>query len=70
MSSNNYSWLPIIRTFKGNRKNFELLRVKLYGKSSEGKANYHHVWKDILKATIMKEVFGPIHTLESVRSVR
>ena len=31
-----YSRLPIIRTFRGNRKKFELSRVKLYGKWSEG----------------------------------
>ena len=42
MSSNNHSRLPKIQTFKGNRKKFELLRVKLYGTSSEGKANYHY----------------------------
>ena len=31
------SQLPIIQTFKGNRKKFELSRVKLYRKCSEGK---------------------------------
>ena len=34
-----YSRLPIIRTFKGNRKMFELWRVKLYRKCSEGNEN-------------------------------
>ena len=34
-----YSRLPIIRTFKGNRKMFELSRVKLYRKCSEGNEN-------------------------------
>ena len=32
-----YSRLPIIRTFKGNRKKLELSRVKFYRKCSEGK---------------------------------
>ena len=32
-----YSGLPIIRTFKGNQKKFELSRVNLYRKCSEGK---------------------------------
>ena len=32
----NYSRIPITRTFKGNRKQFELSRVKLYRKRSEG----------------------------------
>ena len=34
-----YSRLPIIRTFKGNRKMFELSRVKLYRKCSKGNEN-------------------------------
>ena len=29
-----YSWLPIIRTFKGNRKKFELSGVRVIGSSS------------------------------------
>ena len=34
-----YSRLPIIQTFKGNRKKFELSRVKLYRECSEGHEN-------------------------------
>ena len=36
-SHKTYSQLPLIGTFKGNRKKFEVLREKLYRKLSERK---------------------------------
>ena len=38
-----YSWLPITRTFKGNPKRFELLKVTLLRRWPEGKMNLRGV---------------------------